>query len=251
MKLVAIYHIFDGIELLEGSLKQIYSLCYRIILHYQTISNSGELCREVSEFIDYIHEKYPKTIPIRYDPHPKISALKNEMNKRRLGIKLSRQIKASHFLLIDCDEYYITREFARAIDVIDSNKYDSTACRLYTYYKLPTYRLTPIENYYVPFIHSIDLNLTHDYHVYVDPTRKAMGNHFYEFKQSELMMHHFSWVRKDIAKKLRNSSANVNWYEKIPMMVVEFENFHLDNQITYFPGHSVIEVGNIFRVELK
>ena len=155
---------------------------------------------------------------------------------------------ATHYLLMDCDEYYPKEQFHLAKQILIINNYDSSACRLYTYYKQPNYRLNPIENYFVPFIHSIHRNLTEDYHVYADPTRVANGNNFYAFKENELMMHHFSWVRLDIEKKLRNSSANVNWREKIPEMVEQFYTFDLGDEMIPYPGHSIRQVDNPFDI---
>jgi hypothetical protein len=115
----------------------------------------------------------------------------------------------THFMSMDCDEYYDRLEFALAMETAE--QYDGTACELYTYFKSPTLRLEKIEDYSVPLIHKID-NQTHGsrYPVYCDPTRGLKTSNFYMFKREEIMMHHFSWVRTDIHQKVRNSSAKKN-----------------------------------------
>jgi hypothetical protein len=250
MQLIAIYSIFDGLELLEGSIRQTYSACFKVILHYQTTSNFGEVDEDVENFVWMLAEKYEKINLLRYEPILNNSGGTNEKKKRLLGIEYARTFGGSHFIFIDCDEYYITDEFIRASDFILENNYDSSACRLFTYYKDPIYRLIPLENYYVPFIHSISLTLTNEYSVYADPTRISKGQNFYEFKQDEIMMHHFSWVRKDLGKKLRNSSANINWRQKIPDMVKQYHNFQLGDQIIAYPGHAIRQVDNVFNIRI-
>jgi len=248
MRLIAVYNVFDGIELLEGSLRQIYSECFKVLIVYQVISNYGESDGCVEGFVRLLASRYRRIQLLKFEPDTTLSASQNEKNKRMRGIALARDLRASHFLLIDCDEYYSAREFRRAKQIIRNGGFDSSACRLYTYFKRPTYRLTPLEDYYVPFISSISLNLSDDYPVYADPTRLAKGTSFYEFKQSELMMHHFSWVRLDIEKKLRNSSAKVNWGDKIPQMVENYKNFELTDPIIYYPGSTLVEVRNQFEI---
>lgn len=250
MQLIAIYSIFDGLEVLEGSIRQTYSECFKVILHYQTTSNFGEVDEDVENFIRMLALKYKKINLYRFEPNLNAGGGINEKNKRMLSIEYARKLGASHFIFVDCDEYYLTNQFIKARNLILENNYDSSACRLFTYYKHPIYQLTPIENYYVPFIHSINLNLSEEYSVYADPTRISKGKNFYEFKQDELMMYHFSWVRKDLGKKLRNSSANVNWRLKIPDMLEQFYNFRLGDEIIAYPGHSISQVDNIFNIHI-
>lgn len=250
MQLIVIYSIFDGLELLEGSIRQIYSESFKVILHYQTTSNFGEVDEDVQDFVRVLALKYEKINLLRFEPDLNAGGGINERNKRMLGIEYAKKLGASHFVFIDCDEYYLTIQFSKAKNFILENNFDSSACRLFTYYKHPIYQLTPIENYYVPFIHSIHLILTKKYSVYADPTRITKGNNFYEFKQNELMMHHFSWVRRDLERKLRNSSASVNWRPKIPDMVDQFHNFHLGDEIIAYPGYSIFQVDNVFNIHI-
>ena len=250
MQLIAIYSIFDGLELLEGSIRQTYSACFKVLLHYQITSNLGEVDGGVENFVQLLAAKYEKIHLLRYEPNLNSAGGANEKHKRMLGIEYARTLGGTHFIFIDCDEYYITDDFIRARDFILENDYDSSACRLFTYYKYPIYRLVPLENYYVPFIHSLSLTLTNDYWVYADPTRISKGHNFYEFQPDELMMHHFSWVRKDLSKKLRNSSANVNWRQQILDMVKQFHNFHLGDQIIAYPGHAIQQVDNVFNIHI-
>ena len=148
MNLILIYSIYDGLELLEGSVQQVYSECQKIILHYQTSSNSGEVDHDVKKTSEELCRRYTKIILLNYEPSLDMNGSQNEKLKRQLGINYARNIGATHYLLIDCDEYYHTEQFHQAKQIITINNYDSSACRLYTYYKRPNYCLTPIENYF-------------------------------------------------------------------------------------------------------
>jgi hypothetical protein len=248
MRLTAIYNVFDGIELLEGSIKQIHKECFNLLIVYQITSNYGEVDEGVEKFVRRLVLIYDNITLLLFIPDLSQSGSQNERNKRLAGLAAARQLGGSHFLFVDCDEYYMPEEFRWAKNHIILNNYDSTACRLFTYIKHPTYQLTPVENYYVPFISAIDVELCDTYPVYADPTRRTTGNRFYEFKQQELMMHHFSWVRNDIGKKLRNSSAKVNWINDIPDMINKHIDFTPHSLFKYYPGHTILEVENMFGI---
>jgi hypothetical protein len=151
---------------------------------------------------------------------------------------------------MDCDEYYRTNEFANAKKYVLDNGLDTSACNMYTYYKKPTLRISPNEKYYVPFICRVtSKEVGTSFPVPVDPTRGVAPRGKFSIIPNELcMMHHFSYVRKDISRKLRNSSASVNWAKQIDNRVAEFENWKVGDKITPFQGHATIEVDNEFNI---
>jgi hypothetical protein len=251
MRVIAIYNVFDGIELLEGSIRQIYPECFKVLIVYQTTSNFGEVDDGVEEFVQMLALKYKRISLLKYVPDTTISGGQNEKNKRMAGISSARNLGGSHFLLIDCDEYYERGAFRRAKQIIRNGGFDSSACRLFTYFKQPTYRLSPLEDYYVPFISSIDLTLTNEFPVYADPTRLTMGSKFYEFRQEELMMHHFSWVRNDIGKKIRNSSARDDLLARLPDLVENYRNFKLTDSPLLYPECTIVEAPNVFGIHVS
>ncbi len=248
MKLALIYNVWcDAIELLEGSIKQIESECDYIIINWQAVSNCGEGSEDISEQIERLNTN-PKYILSEFTPTPSIAPGFNERRKRQQGVNLARKTGATHYLHIDCDEYYNTWQFIKAKQAIIDGCFDSSACKLFTYFKEPTWQLTPIEPYYVPFIHSINLISTNDYPVYCDPTRRAKGKHFKEFTQDELMMHHYSWVRNDIGLKLRNSSASVNWAAKMTEYFRVFNDFKFGDKMPPYEEFELKKVDNFFDI---
>lgn len=238
MKLAAIYNVWDGDELLPYSIEQIRPHVDVIIIVYQTISNYGE--------------SYAPTLPERgvvvleYHPDLTKSGTFNETRKRNLGLDIARSEGCTHFISMDCDELYDTDTFGKWKQAVQH--YDGSACRMMTYYKHPDIRLSPLESYYVPFIHRIypETRLgSAGYPVLADPTRRV-STHKNFYIIDEPIMHHFSWVRSDIGRKLRNSSASGRWRALIPQMVAEFDSFEKTGKMAHFEQYNWVRVANRF-----
>lgn len=206
MKLAAIYNVWDGIELLGGSMKCLEGHIDQLIIVYQVTSNFGEKYDPLKDIISCV----PKSIPvkiIKYEPDISIGGLQNETLKRNIGLDHARALGCTHFLHLDCDEYY--QDFGQVKNEFISSNANGSVVRIYTYFKKPTWRLENYEGYFVPFIHEL---LGHtksgrsSYPYYCDPTRTI--NEGNVVCLSSQPMHHYSWVRNDIKRKARNSSAS-------------------------------------------
>lgn len=252
MKLAAVYNTFDGEELLEGSIKQIYDLVDEVIIIYQRVSNYGESYEELIYTLLNIEYRYPKCRFFHYEPDFSLNGACNEVAKRRLGVEKAGEMGCTHFLLMDNDEYYEPEAFSKAKREVAVNDYDATACRLYTYYKQPEYRLEPMEKYYVPFICKLKPNtvIGQGFNVYADPTRGVRPvEHFHLFPVGEMAMHHFSYVRKDIGRKLRNSSARPNFGD-VKELTESFEQWQPGKPMINFAAHCINKVENKFKIQL-
>lgn len=238
MKLAAIYNAWDGDEILPYSIEQIRPHVDFIIIVYQTVSNFGE------SYVPTLPER--GTINLHYQPDLTKSGTFNETRKRNLGLDIARNEGCTHFISMDCDELYDGLVFKAWRDRVGD--YDGSACKMLTYYKHPDIRLSPLEQYYVPFISRIypDTRLgSAGYPVLADPTRTiSTSKNFYII--DEPIMHHFSWVRADIGRKLRNSSASGRWRDKIPSMVEQFEQFEQTGKMAYFEQYHWVKVANRF-----
>ena len=240
MKLACIYNVWDADELLPYSIAQIEPHVDVIILVYQIVSNFGE------HYVPTLPEK--GTINVLYNPDLTKSATYNETRKRNLGLEVARQEQCTHFISMDCDELYDGLVFKKHRDLVE--QYDGSACKMLTYYKHPDIRLTPLETYYVPFISRI-LPTTKlgalGYPVHADPTRTVSTcKNFYII--DEPIMHHFSWVRSDIARKLRNSSASGRWRALIPQMVEQYDKFEQTGQMAHFEQYHWVKGANRFNL---
>ena len=91
-------------------------------------------------------------------------------------------------------------------------------CRTQVYFKSPKLTLG-FDHTLVPFIHRLNPLIKHEFnkrypyawengHLHIDPSRSLNINS--GVKMDEAVMHHYSWVRADYEKKIRNSTARNN-----------------------------------------
>jgi hypothetical protein len=206
MKLAAIYCVWDSDELLGGSIDCIKDHVDEIIIVYQDISNFGEVYHPYLAWGNWQEIRHKLTL-IKYQPYPN-KGRENEIKKRNIGLDKARELGCTHFLHMDCDEYY--KFFGEAKEIYTRFGHKGSVVPLHTYFKKPTLRLEVPENYYVPFIHELRDDTTAGvlkYPFYVDPTRRINETDVVEIP---IHMHHFSYVRKDIDRKIRNSTARKN-----------------------------------------
>jgi hypothetical protein len=129
-------------------------------------------------------------------------------------------------LHLDCDEYYLPDEFARARQWIETHQVPGTTCRLRTYFASPGLQLEGFDDYCVPFIHRLNDTTVcgcEHYPLPVDPTRRINCADVTELDSSLICMHHFSWVRRDIGRKIRNSSADHLSGERLAALLEDYE----------------------------
>jgi len=252
MKLAALYTVFNGLELLEGSINQIYSETDVIYLGWQNVSHYGEPSSEVEPFVNKLAKKYKKVKLFQFKPRGG-NAKKEERRKINQMIRMAQVDSCTHFFISATDHYYDTEQFKWAKQ--KSKQYDVTASKMYTYFKKPEWRLNPIESYYMPFICKLRVHQTHSadtkgkWNVYVDPALCILPNDsFYEFKEDELMMHHYSFIRKDIENKLRNAAARRNFNNRIYSIIKEYNDFDGVGKVPYYSDHTIEVVDNFFKV---
>jgi hypothetical protein len=234
MKLGVSYNLFDGEELLESSIKSIRGNVDHISVVYQTVSNFGNPCDDglvplleklLSEGL--IDELFP------YKPSMNKGGHYNEIRKRNLGLYLSEGAGCTHHMAMDSDEFYTDEQFKYMKKTMEEGNYDSSACQMTTYYKDSIYRLDPKEEYYVSLPFKIrqgkEYVIGHPFPVLVDPTRRMEPGNCKVFTRDEIEMHHMSYVRKDIRKKLQNSSASPN-FKNIDKLVDYFEKWEYPKQ---------------------
>ncbi len=232
MKLAAIYNVWDGVELLEGSIDCIAKDVDVIIIVWQRVSNFGGFF-DPFPAIEKIVSKYPtKAFGLsKYIPEQNKGGAYNEKKKRNIGLDLAKFSGCTHFLHLDCDEYY--EDFAAAKKQYIDSQIPGSVCKIITYFNKPTYQLDGLDNYYVPFIHELKADTVageRNYPFYVDPTRRI--NEKYVICLATVM-HHFSYVRENIMRKVNNSSAKAN-IERMDLMADYFIVEEMANPEGYF-----------------
>ena len=85
MKLSACYSIWNGLELLNGSIKQIYNDVDFIIIGWQHRSNKGEYSEDIESFIEQFKTD-PKIHLVEFVPNMKHTTKLNELNKHNLMV---------------------------------------------------------------------------------------------------------------------------------------------------------------------
>jgi hypothetical protein len=154
----------------------------------------------------------------------------NETSKREIGRKDCLKNGCTHFLSMDTDEYYFEDEVRASKKLILQNKWEFTACRMRVYGKYPTIEYVQDDINAVPYIcvctKDKELRLATPYPLNgidgikftcaLDPTRRIDGvdysqNKFYLFDRDQVEMHHMTFLRKDISKKLTNVSNKANY----------------------------------------
>ncbi len=252
MKLGVFYTVFNGTELLEGALRNILPHVDVVLLHYQNTSNRGHKSHEFREWFENRETLSDKIHTLRYKPLTNWSQTKeNETRKHNIAIDFLRSKSCTHFLMSACDHYYNPHEFEAYKE--EASHYDITWTSMYTYYKKPTWQLTPMETYYMPFICKLYPNtkICTKFPVLVDP---ACGIWPYkstrQFESNELILHHYSMVRKDIRNKFINAAANINWKDRVEKFAKEYENYDIKSNpgVSYFQGRKIKEVPNWFNI---
>jgi len=204
-RLAAIYNAWDSMELLPGSINSMIEHVDLVIIIFQKVSNFGERYNPLMDFDPSGFNEPNKIILAEYKPNFELGGTINEVRKRNIGLDIAREHKCSHFLHVDCDEYY--ENFCALKEEYVQAGYSGSVCPIYTYFKRPVWRLEEIDGYFVPFIHELRSDTKagrSTYPYYCDPTRVINESDVVRLSQP---MHHYSWVRKDIERKIRNSSA--------------------------------------------
>lgn len=208
VKLAAIYNLFDAEELLIGSMRSIKDSVDLFIIVWQDVSNFGEQRNPLKNLpMDKMDAEF-KILFIKYEPAN--MGMLDERLKRNMGINVAREHGCTHFISIDCDEYYLPGDFEKGKKLFLESGCEGSVVTLYSYFGDATLRQENRDSYYVPFIHKLDEHTITGapvYPYYVDPTRKI---NCASVKLLLIDMHHYTWVRKDIELKARNSSAKRN-----------------------------------------
>lgn len=253
MKLCAIYNIFaDSVELLPYSLNCLVGEVDEIIFVTQDVSNFGEKVEYELFSEGFLEKTFSNTIftYVRFKPNLKLKGrlgMQNEKAKRQLGLEVAKQGGCTHYCFLDQDELWKNFGLAKK-QFFDSGKKSSVA-KMWTFFKKPTLRFEFPDNYYVPFITELrkDSVVGSGYYpYYTDPTRKPNESDVYLISE---MMSHFSWVRKDINLKIRNSSARDNLYKSKLLRDYFDPNVGPGFYVEDFK-QKLIAVDNIFNIEI-
>lgn len=218
---------FEGTEHIKNITYEIRELVDEIIVCLQSVSYHNEPIdpKDVEEIDKLIAAGYVDKV-IWFTPD--LSYLDKKLSPEELG-KAPRLIETdkrnymldflekegcSHSMIIDSDEFYDKREFKLCRDAIDSNEeYKITYCRYINYWRdYRHYLMWPFPTF-VPFIFESQYRFSFGAKCFdgaIDPTRIVnipAGVLYHKFDWKSIRMHHLSWIRLDITKKIDAWSA--------------------------------------------
>ncbi|ADU13929.1 hypothetical protein [Asticcacaulis excentricus] len=253
----ASYNVFNGEEHLVQSLKVMRKCVEYINIVVQFSSNYGEMCSE--GLCDALNEAECSGLYdsiIFYRPDVTILPVHNELRKRNLGLDRCRKNGVSHFLTMDCDEYYVPEEFKSARDIIEVEGYNSSSVATFLHVKRPIYRSRQPDTTCCSFLTKVesgtDIEFDVPYPVPVDPTRRLLsreGPHIH-FDIDTISMRHMNLVRRDLASKLRNSPSA--WNQDFMRLVSEAYTAWKPGMQLNFPNKppmDIIEVEDLFDID--
>ena len=156
---------------------------------------------------------------------------------------LEKERGCSHSMVIDSDEFYNKDDFKRAKEIINSNEdIHVTYCQYINYYR--DYMHVMLWPYlcYVPFITEASYRFDFkngSFDKASDPTRRyyidGENKKYHIIPYNVIKMHHLSWIRKNIEKKLDGWSAK-RYFENVKGL----RDAILQRYYTYQDGQNAI-----------
>ena len=217
------YNVFDGVELLEDSINHIRDIVDHISIVFQSRSYWGnELTQKEIDIVKDLHDKGLVDDLHYFQNNDKIAIHQNQINKRNLGIELAKKAGCTHYMTVDCDEFYVPSEFQMLVDFHRENPELVSYLPLIAYYKDTKYMINPV-NYmdgdlFVSGFFPVQYNLVMNYPlgIKVDPTRKVGVelSLVRQFKKYQIKMHHLSYVRADIFQKIDNAPSKLRYGDR-------------------------------------
>lgn len=217
MRLCAIYNVWADWDWLYHSFRNIKPLVDGIIVVFSYKSNYGEESPMAQNIATIIHTSDTITW-VNREPvlnHP----MHAETDKRNFGLDTARKQGYTHFIMMDADEFYDPAEFRKAKERFHVEKdLKGLVVESQVYFGSPELTIGN-DTTLVPFIHELTPTIKHEFNrkypfawidgkIRIDPTRSL--NIDSGVKMADCLMHHYSWVRKDYSKKIRNSTARAN-----------------------------------------
>ena len=216
---------FDACEHLKNIITELEGLIDYIVLGVQKVSYHGNKIdkadlNECEKLLkeNLVNEIYWASTDLKKEPR------EQETDKRNMLLDILEHNGCDYSLIIDSDEFYKRNQFENACAYVIDNKIDLSYCRYVNYFAdYKHYLVYPFkEGCWVPFVTRSRYRFTWegvDFTKASDPTRRyvrdrsADGTVYtdvqFEFPWKMINMHHFSWIRADISKKLENWSAKL------------------------------------------
>lgn len=192
---------------------------------------------------------------VKIDLDRNLAPREQETEKRNILIQDAEDHGCSHVIVIDSDEYYTKKAFERGLDIIDEKDAECSYCQYCNYgINYRSFLVYPFKDgMFVPFVSKVKYRHQFDCKDFTrpsDPTRRYVlpydgyttvkdqrGNPIQIkkytvepliFDWETVHMHHLSWLRANIRKKLENWSSKTvfkDYDDLIDQAVYSFEHY--------------------------
>jgi hypothetical protein len=223
---------------------------------YQTTSYFGNPSSpDIADTLESLKNKGLVDEVIYFEPNLKLHPKENELRLRNIGLQASRDANCTHHISSDVDELYDAKQLEYVKQEVDGKDYDLTMVYMENYYKDPTFLVYPSQNLMTSFIHPVDNEYNKDvlypeFPFHMETTRRLSKFKKHRvFDKSEFVMHHYSYVRKDILKKFNNSD-NGRFY-KMKKFLDTFNTYNVGERVCLLPdflNRKTIQVENKFGI---
>lgn len=255
MRLAAIFNVWADWDWLQIAAEKISPVVDGIIIIWSEKSNYGEFFK-MPESGEHSFNRYDLDpnceLLISFQQEPSLlHPMHAETRKRNIGLEKAREYGYTHFIMCDADELYDPEQFLKEKQrFIDNPNLAGLVCASQVYVKSPTLTIG-LDTTLVPFIHKITPTLKHSFNrnypfswekgqIRIDPTRSLNIDRGVDW--SPIIMDHYSWVRSDISRKVRNSTAKAN-IERTNV-VKNFVHLTEGSICEIYPGKPLVRVPN-------
>ena len=254
MKLGINYMVFDGEELLEFAIKSIRDQVDFVSVIWQNLSYFGNKSNlKLENTINKLKQDGLVDNVTHYTQDLNLHFKQNELNIRNLGLDLSIENGCTHHISSDVDEFYLSDHLIYAKQ--EMKDHDCSIISIINYYKQPDYIIYPDQQHFCTFIHPVsnryEISKTFPYGV--EHTRRhTQCNNCKIFEKNEIVVHHMSYVRKDIKKKLENSSNGQ--FCNIKRICNEFDKYKLGGKLRVPPDLKIRKTilgKNLFNIKFE
>lgn len=258
MKLGICYMVFDGVELLEFAIKSIRKNVDFISVTYQTTSYFGNPAEpELIPILENLKKQDLIDQLIFFEPNLKIHHKINELNLRNIGLEASKNAGCTHHISSDVDEFYLPNQLEYVKNVMDNEDFNYSVVPIVNYYKDPRFLVHPEQKLVLSLIHPVHNKYTLDnnypkFPFHMETTRRfEKCDKFKLFTKDEFLIHHMSYVRKNIRRKFENSD-NARFYN-LDKFITTFDTYNVGDRVCLLPDYlnrKTILVDNIFNIEI-
>lgn len=211
--------------------------------HLESIKNNPNINDELKKIIIEREEKLSNNDII--NRMPRIL----ETEKRNMMIDRLQEIGCSHDIIIDSDEFYDYNQFKAAKKIFnDDETMEVVYCQYVNYYRDYRHYMKWPWDSFVPFIANIRFRFLYEFGSFnkpSDPTRRYFipfndkCNTYHIFNWETIHMHHLSWIRLEIEKKMESWSSK-KYFENVKGLKDKI----LDRYYNYRDGENAIIMFN-------